>query len=144
MIIDENQKYPISNIALTGTIAEIGELIPYRSGNGFLRNVVLETKGVLDLVAYVPLTLFGRDAEELDQRMDIGRSMKCTGRLSSRRYVDRNGNVRWALSMSAASVELGRHEPAEPDKDGQPQEDENRPSVTADDSFMADDDDLPF
>ena len=107
MDTDINQRYRIAEIAVDGTIAEIDELVPYRNGNGFLRNVVVAVSGVLDTEAYLPLTLFGDDAAELDPRLDLKRPLKCQGRLVSRRYLDRNGRVRWSMSMTATGVMLG-------------------------------------
>ena len=140
-MIDENQKFKISDTPYEGRLAEIGELTPYKSGNGFLRNLVIEIRGVFNMAAYVPVTVFGHDAENIDQKMDLGRNVKCIGHLTSRQYTDRSGNVRWALSMSASGLRLEDH-PAEKDPD--PAAGSDAPSVTADDSFMTEEDDLPF
>lgn len=139
---ETNQRYAIKNMPLEGVISEIGDKISYKNCTGFLRVITLRVKGVYDTIAYVPLTLFGRDAESLEAPRDIGRTMKCTGRLSSRRYEDSRGKMRLSLSMTAADVEFGPHPPA--NELDVPAEDENKPSVTADDSFMADNEDLPF
>lgn len=107
MDTDINQKYRIAELPISGKIAEVGGLIPYRSGNGYFRNVVLAVTGVLDTPAYVPVTVFGTDAADLDPQLDLERPMTCTGRLTSRRYLDKSGNVRWALSLAATGVMLG-------------------------------------
>ena len=111
---DINQKYRIAELPLDGRIAEVGGLIPYRNGNGYFRNVVLAVAGVLDTPAYVPVTVFGTDATDLDPQLDLERPMQCTGRLTSRRYLDRNGNVRWALSLTATGVMLGPRKTMDP------------------------------
>ena len=115
MDTDINQRYRIAEIAVDGTIAEIDELVPYRNGNGFLRNVVVAVSGVLDTEAYLPLTLFGDDAAGLDPRLDLKRPLKCQGRLVSRRYLDRNGRVRWSMSMTATGVMLGPRPTMQPE-----------------------------
>ena len=111
---DINQRYRVAELPLEGKIAEIGALIPYRSGDGFFRNVLLETTGTNGYPAFVQVTLFGTDAADLDVDLDLRRPLQCTGRLTSRRYLDRNGNVRWALSMTAAGVILGHRASATP------------------------------
>jgi hypothetical protein len=91
---------------------------------------------VLDTPAYVPVTVFGVDATDLDQQLDLKRPMKCTGRLTSRRYLDKSGNVRWALSLTATGVMLGPRETAGPQGVSR----DEIPDVTNDWG----DDDIPF
>lgn len=110
MDTDINQRYRIAELPIAGKVTEVGELLQYRNGNGYFRNVVLEVAGVLDTPAYVPVTVFGVDATDLDPQLDLKRPMKCTGRLTSRRYLDKSGNVRWAMSLTATGVMLGPRE----------------------------------
>lgn len=138
MDTDINQKYRIAELPITGKVAEVGELIPYRNGNGYFRNVVLAVTGVLDTPAYVPVTVFGTDATDLDPQLDLERPMKCTGRLTSRRYLDKSGNVRWALSLAATSVMLGPRKTTGPQVVSQ----DEIPDVA--DDWSGGDDDLPF
>ena len=118
MDTDINQRYRIFDMPVEGAIAEVGELIPYRNGNGFFRTVVIAVPGVLDTPAYLPLTLFGTDATDLDPQLDKDRPLKCTGRLNSRRYLDRNGRMRWTMSVAAAGVMLGPRAAMQPPKQG--------------------------
>lgn len=137
---DINQKYRIADIPLEGKIAEICELIPYRNGNGFLRTVILEVSGVLNTQAYVPITLLGIDATELDPQLDVGRPMQCAGRISSRRYLDRAGNVRWAVSITGAGVILGARASLQPKSQNEQLMDASK----AADPLESDPDDIPF
>jgi single-stranded DNA-binding protein len=107
MDTDINQRYRVTDIPVDGKIAEIDDLVPYKNGNGFLRNVVVAVSGVLDTEAYLPLTLFGDDAAGLDPQLDLGRPLKCQGRLMSRKYLDRSGRMRWNVSVTATGVMLG-------------------------------------
>lgn len=142
MDADINQRYRIAEIPVDGTIAEIDELVPYRSGNGFLRNVVVAVSGVLDTEAYLPLTLFGDDAAGLDPQLDLKRPLKCQGRLVSRRYLDRNGRVRWSMSMTATGVMLGPRPTMQPPEKREGDDPRNWP----DENTGADalDNDIPF
>lgn len=114
MDTDMNQRYRVADMPVTGKIVEIDELVPYRNGNGFLRNVVVAVSGVLDTEAYLPLTLFGDDAAGLDQQLDLGRPLKCQGRLVSRKYLDRSGRMRWSVSVTAIGVMLGPRPTTQP------------------------------
>jgi len=137
---DINQRYRVAEIPLEGKIVEIGALIPYKSGNGFFRNVLLETAGSNGYPAFVQVTLFGTDATDLDVDLDFQRPLQCTGRLTSRRYLDRNGNVRWALSITAAGVILGhRVSAAPPSAEGKAAE-----AASPVNGLESDPDDIPF
>lgn len=107
MEMEANHKYKIMDVPVKGTIVQIEEPIPYRTGNGFFRNVLLRTGEAYDPPAFFQLTLFGEDALNLDPERDLERSLQCTGRLNSRSYIDRNGNMRWSMSISADGVILG-------------------------------------
>ena len=137
---DINQKYRIAELPLEGKIVEINALIPYKSGNGFFRNVLLEVTGPNGYPALVQVTLFGTDATDLDVDLDLRRPLQCTGRLTSRRYLDRNGNVRWALSIAAAGVMLGhRASAAPPSAEGKAAE-----AASPVNGLESDPDDIPF
>jgi len=137
---DINQKYRVVDVPLDGKIVEVDELIPYKNGNGFFRNVILEINGVFGTPAYVPVALFGMDATELDPELDMNRPLKCAGRLTSRRYLDRNGRMRWALSMSASGVILGARESLQPKS----QNEQLADAIKAADPLESDPDDIPF
>lgn len=110
---DINQRFRISDTPMSGTIEEIGELTQYKSGNGFFRNIVMSLPGGIAPVL-LPITVFGTDAADLDPTLDLHRDIKCTARLTSRRYLDKSGNVRWILSMSAVAPMLGPRKGEEP------------------------------
>ena len=129
----DNTKYKILDLPLEGEIHSMSGLVPYSNGVGHFRNIVMAVQGVVG-PAYVPITLFGLDASNLDPDMDLRRPITCTGRLTSRQYTDRNGNLRWALSLTAHGVMLGPRPTAAPTGGtGEPSGYENEPQDDMDD-----------
>jgi single-stranded DNA-binding protein len=123
---------------MAGDIAEIGELVPYKNGNGYFRNVVLSVKDEAGAQAFVPMTMFGTDATDLDQQLDLGRHVTCTARLTSHKYTDRNGNGRWVLSMSAIRAVMAPRAGNEP-QEADPHEDPPDANIAT-----GDPEDIPF
>lgn len=129
-----NNRYKIRDIQFTGTLYSMDGVIPYKTGTGCFRNILVETAGKFDGDrAYVPVTVFGADAQERDPVLDKGRKIDVTACLTSRKY-EWDGKIRWSLSLPAVSVQLG------PRVTLTPPEPEN-PVVQADDPAV---DDLPF
>lgn len=115
---------------LFGTVHEIGDLVPYTNGKGSLRTVIIETDGLFNTKALVPVTAFSDDATYLDPKRDVGRKVSCILRLQSSSYVGRDGSRRWRVSLSIRDMKLDqlnadkkyvdgppRHTPAFPDND---------------------------
>lgn len=146
MDMDLTHKYRIADIPLDGKLVEIDELIPYKNGGGFLRTVILEVAGVFNTPAYVPITLLGTDATDLDPQLDNDRPMKCTGRISSRRYLDRAGHVRWAVSLTGTGVILGQRASLQPKSQNEELVDAIRDAEAASpvNGLESDPDDIPF
>ena len=97
--------------------------------------VVVKTRGMFNSFAYVPVTLFGKDAEEVDETR-TGCLIRVLARLYSRQYVDKLGNIRWTVGITGTSIDLVRKTMQPPT-----QEPEHE-TVSADDPEMVDD--LPF
>lgn len=135
---DTNTRYKIADIPMEGEIAEIGGITNW-GDNGRLREVVLRVEGLFG-PAFVPTTVFGDDAAYLDPARDTGKNMKCTARLTSKRYTDRNGKLRWCVSLTARGIVIS--EPV-PDPE-QPKATEAKAMVKALESLESDPDDLPF
>lgn len=130
-----NEKYAISETAYDGEVFAVGRMIPYRNGNGHLREIVVKVRGLFSTPAYVPVTLFGLDAEQVNETA-VGGLVRVTGRLNSRQYEDRNGNIRWNLQITGSKVDLVQ-------KAMQPPEPERRnETVSLDDPNLPDD--IPF
>ena len=120
-----NQRFRISDTPVSGELDEIGELTPYKSGTGYFRNVVIRMPGGVAPVL-LPITMFAEDAVSLDPKLDLNRTIRCTARLTSRRYLNKERQVRWILSMSAINVMLGPRvgeEPAAENHDFPPEAD---------------------
>lgn len=135
---DTNTRYKIADIPMEGEIAEIGGITNW-SDNGRLREVVLRVQGLYG-PAFVPTTVFGDDAAYLDPVRDTGKRVKCTARLTAKRYTDRNGKLRWYVALTARDIVI-----SEPTSDpGQPKSAEAKAMVQALDSLESGPDDLPF
>ena len=134
---DTNIRYKIADIPMEGEIAEIGGITNW-GDNGRLREVVLRTEGLFG-PALVPTTVFGDDAAYLDPARDTGRNMKCTARLTSKRYTDRNGKLRWYVSLTARNIVVSGPQAPGDDPTGA-----ETPANTPDDPLESDPDDLPF
>lgn len=133
---DINQRYRISDTQVSGELEEIEDLIPYRNGNGYFRNVVIKLPGGV-VQPLLPITMFGTDATNLDEKLDLHRKIQCTARLTSRRYYDREGKIRWILSMSSLNVMLGP-------RPGETQEADPREDWPDDNIATGDPEDIPF
>jgi hypothetical protein len=131
---DTNTRYKIADIPLEGEIAEMGSITNW-GDNGRLREVVLRVEGLYG-PAFVPTTVFGDDASYLDPARDTGKNMKCTARLTSKRYTDRNGKLRWSVSMSARGIVVSEPGPLKSA--------EAKAMVKAVDALESDMDDIPF
>lgn len=135
---DTNTRYKIADIPMEGEIAEIGGITNW-GDNGMLREVVLRVQGLYG-PAFVPTTVFGDDAAYLNPERDTGKNMKCTVRLTSKRYTTRNGTLRWYVSLTARGIVIS--EPAS--EPGQPKSEEAKAMVQAINALESDPDDLPF
>jgi hypothetical protein len=141
--MEDNMRWKLLDFDVSGKIHSLDQLVPYASGQGYLRNIVIETASRVVGVegeVYMPVTVFGTDATGLYDS-DIGREIKCTGRLHSRRYVDGLGHVRWALAINARAIILG---PAKTDEPMNKDEDPTGIKAMAESMGPGDDEDLPF
>ena len=133
--LTSSDRYPIQELEYDGEVFSVGPRIPYRNGNGFLREVVVKTRGMFNSFTYVPVTLFGKDAEEVDETR-TGCLIRVLARLYSRQYMDKLGNIRWTVGITGTSIDLVRKTMQPPT-----QEPEHE-TVSADDPEMVDN--LPF
>ena len=125
-------RYKLIDVPIDGRIVSMEEIVAYSTGH--LRNLIVTTKGLYDDAAMVPITVFGDDARNLNET-DLQRPITCMARLSSRRYTNKYGTTRWALSFAAYGVKLGPHT-----EQGTPTTDE----TSANSDWANDADDIPF
>lgn len=123
-----NERYVLDKFQMTGKLAEVGQLVPYSNGNGYLREIVVMSSPNLEEVMS-PVTLFGDTATGISEQ-DIGRGITLIAKLQSRHYTDRNGKKRWSVNMVGENVKLEGPMPV-------PEEQQTDP-------LASDPDDIPF
>lgn len=98
-------RWTVGEHVYEGTVFSVGPLKQYGNGQGVLREVIIKTTGTssLEPETFVPVTLFGRDAQEAEGAK--GRPIKAEVRLVSRQY-EWNGEIRWSLQYTGSRVEI--------------------------------------
>lgn len=75
-----------------------------------------EGYGEKERTNFIPVTVFGKQAENCDKYLAKGRKVGIIGRLESGRYEKENGDTVYTLQVSAYQVEfLGGQKNAEPE-----------------------------
>ena len=130
-----NPRYKIRTMAFKGVIHAIDELIPFSSGNGYFRTMVI-AEGDGPEKALIPITVFGDDAVNLDGNADVGKTIDCQVTLQSRTYINKTGGTSWSLSFKCNSmtIESPKQQPARTDWPIEPD----------DNDWAKDSDDIPF
>lgn len=129
---EQSSRYKLIDMPIDGRIVSMEAVVTYAAGH--LRNLIVTTKGLYDAEAMVPITVFGDDALNLTKE-DLQRPITCMARLSSRRYTDKYGTTRWALSLYAYGVKLGQRA-----EQGVPAVN----NTSADQDWAGEEDEMPF
>jgi single-strand DNA-binding protein len=133
------------NAAVIGNLGNDPELTQGANGTPLLRFNVAANQRVrvdgewTDRTEWVRCSLFGNRAESLSQHLRKGTKVYVSGRLETRPWTDRNGNVRAGLEITASDVEFTGSRPAE-DGHGRPV----AAGIATRESAGMDDADLPF
>lgn len=131
----------MNNINLTGNICNDLELKYTQSGKSVLTfNLAVKRPFTKDTTDFIPLVVWEKNADYLSRYGKKGSRIAVSGKLTTRKYQDSNGNNRTAFEVVCDSVEIM-------DSKGATQED-SAPSFSprSEPNYeeLKTDDDLPF
>lgn len=130
----------MNNINLTGNICNDLELKSTNTGKSVLTfNLAVKRPFTKDTTDFIPLVVWEKNADYLSRYGKKGSRIAVSGKLTTRKYQDSNGNNRTAFEVVCDSVEIM-------DSKGATQEDSARSSAPIEPHYedLKTDDDLPF
>lgn len=95
----------MNNVSLLGRIAEHPELKTTQSGKSVM-SFDLAVQGLNNDAApdYIPIVCWDKTAEFVNLHLGKGRQIVVVGRLTARKYTDKDGNNRKAVEVVASRV----------------------------------------
>lgn len=97
----------MNSINLTGNICNDLELKSTQSGKSVLTcNLAVKRPFTKDTTDFIPLVVWEKNAEYLSRYGKKGSRVAVSGKLTTRKYQDSNGNNRTAFEVVCDSVEL--------------------------------------
>lgn len=130
----------MNNINLTGNICNDLELKSTQSGKSVLTfNLAVKRPFTKDTTDFIPLVVWEKNADYLSRYAHKGSRIAVSGKLTTRKYQDSNGNNRTAFEVVCDSVEIM-------DSKGATQDDNAHSSAPIEPHYedLKTDDDLPF
>lgn len=94
-------------IALVGRLCESPELKQTPHGKSVLSaNLAVDRPYTKDTTDFIPVIIWNQSAEYLSKYAHKGTKVAVTGKLTTRKYEDKNGNKRTAFEVVADTVEI--------------------------------------
>lgn len=97
----------MNSINLTGNICNDLELKQTNNGKSVMSfNLAVKRPFSKDTTDFIPVVVYEQPAEYLSRYAHKGTKIAVTGKLTSRKYEDKNGNNRTAFEVVADNVEI--------------------------------------
>lgn len=97
----------MNSISLTGRLCESPELKQTNSGKSVIStNLAVDRPFAKDVTDFIPVVIWNQQAEYLSKYAKKGTKVGVTGKLTTRKYEDKNGNKRTAFEVVADTVEI--------------------------------------
>ena len=94
-------------IALIGRLTESPELKQTNSGKSVVStNIAVDRPFSKDTTDFIPVVVWNQSADYLSRYANKGTKVAITGKLTTRKYEDKNGNKRTAFEVVADTVEI--------------------------------------
>ena len=94
-------------IAITGRLCESPELKQTNTGKSVIStNLAVDRPYAKDTTDFIPVIIWNQSAEYLSKYAHKGTKVAVTGKLTTRKYEDKNGNKRTAFEVVADTVEI--------------------------------------
>lgn len=94
-------------IALIGRLCESPELKQTTNGKSVVStNLAVDRPFAKDTTDFIPVVIWNQPAEYLSKYANKGTKVAITGKLTTRKYEDKNGNKRTAFEVVADTVEI--------------------------------------
>ena len=97
----------MNSINLTGNICQDLELKQTNSGKSVISfNLAVKRPFSKDTTDFIPVVVYEQPAEYLSRYAHKGNKIAVSGKLTTRKYKDKNGNDRTAFEVVADNVEI--------------------------------------
>lgn len=97
----------MNSINLTGNICNEVELKQTNNGKSVINfNLAVKRPFSKDTTDFIPVVVYEQSAEYLSRYARKGTKIAVTGKLTTRKYEDKNGNNRTAFEVVADNVEI--------------------------------------
>ena len=94
-------------ISLIGRLVESPELKQTTNGKSVVStNLAVDRPFAKDTTDFIPVVIWNQPAEYLSKYAHKGSKVAVTGKLTTRKYEDKNGNKRTAFEVVADTVEI--------------------------------------
>lgn len=94
-------------IALVGRLCESPELKQTTNGKSVVStNLAVDRPFAKDATDFIPVVIWNQSADYLSRYAHKGSKVAITGKLTTRKYEDKNGNKRTAFEVVADTVEI--------------------------------------
>lgn len=94
-------------ISIIGRLCEAPELKQSTSGKSVMSvNVAVDRPFAKDVTDFIPVVIWNQSAEYLSKYANKGSKVAITGKLTTRKWEDKNGNKRTAFEVLADTVEI--------------------------------------
>ena len=94
-------------ITLIGRLCESPELKQTNNGKSVLStNLAVDRPFAKDTTDFIPVVIWNQPAEYISKYASKGTKVAVTGKLTTRKYKDKNGNKRTAFEVVADTVEI--------------------------------------
>jgi single-strand DNA-binding protein len=97
----------MNSISLTGRLTEAPELKQTTSGKSVVsNNLAVDRPFTKDVTDFIPVVIWNQQAEYLSKYAKKGTKVGVTGKLTTRKYEDKEGKKRIAFEVVADTVEI--------------------------------------
>ena len=94
-------------ISLIGRLCESPELKQTNTGKSVIStNLAVDRPFTKDVTDFIPVVIWNQSAEYLSKYANKGTKVAIAGKLTTRKYEDKNGNKRIAFEVIADTVEI--------------------------------------
>lgn len=97
----------MNTIALIGRLCEAPELKQTTTGKSVVSTTLaVDRPFTKDITDFIPIVIWNQPAEYVSRYANKGTKVAVTGKLTTRKYEDKNGNKRTAFEVVADTVEI--------------------------------------
>lgn len=97
----------MNSIQLIGRLCESPELKQTTNGKSVVStNLAVDRPFAKDTTDFIPVVIWNQSAEYVGKYAKKGMKIAITGKLTTRKYEDKNGNKRTAFEVAADTVEI--------------------------------------